>query len=63
MNLQFEDKYDVLYLIDSDTDIEYRRTGADCWEERMGESWEPVFEIGSGNCVELEKAYQKLEMK
>lgn len=35
---------------------QYRRSGADCWEQLMGESWEPVYD-----CAELEQQFQTMK--
>ena len=35
---------------------DYKRYAADCWDVRMGESWESVY-----RCEELEKMYQEFK--
>ena len=35
---------------------DYRRSSADSWEQRMGESWEPLY-----SCEELEAEYQRFK--
>ena len=34
----------------------YRRSGSECWEVLMGESWEPVYD-----CDDLERQFQTMK--
>ncbi len=38
--------------------VHFRRNSSDNWEELIGESWEPVFDVG-----DLEIEYQKLKTR
>jgi hypothetical protein len=58
MNLKFEEADEVLYF--SDGNYEYRRFGAECWEEHTMGGWEEMFGGHENKVEELEAAYQKL---
>jgi hypothetical protein len=47
----------VIYYVETDDEEwpEYRRVGESCWENRMGESWEPAYFEEE----ELEAAFRK----